>query len=168
MNFHRHEVMVAAEFFGQHAGKLRVHLVRGDVEQRHHEVVGIDLGDMLVENEPLFHQQTFQRAVILGPRLAKVLDLIGREYLLLQQKLDQQRLRVVGDFAGGCHGRYFAGFSRVVCRGGLGCDVQVAQLHDFPLARQQYFVRKNGGDEAAWGLVARLRNRLLLLVDVGR
>jgi len=86
--------MVAAELFWQHSGKLRVQFLRRDVEQRHHEVVGIDLGDMLVENEPLLHQQALQGAVILGPQLAKVLDLLGREYLLLQQKLDQKRLRI--------------------------------------------------------------------------
>ena len=100
--------------------------------KRHHQVVGIDLGDMLVENEPLFHQQTFQRAVILGPLLAEVLDLIGREYLLLQQKLDQQRLRIGGDFAGACHGRYFADFSGLLAAAGLAARFTVAQLHGFP------------------------------------
>ena len=85
-NLHRHEHVLAAELFGQHAGQLRVHVLRRNVEQRHHEVVGIDLGDMLVENEPLLHQQALQRAVILGSGLAEVLDLLGREYLLLQQR----------------------------------------------------------------------------------
>ena len=93
VKFHRHEVMVAAELFRKHAGKLRVQFLRRDVEQRHHEVVGIDLGDMLIEHEPLLHQQALQRAVILGARLAELLDLLGRENLLFQQELDQEWLR---------------------------------------------------------------------------
>ena len=48
LQFHRHHQVVAAELLGQQAGKLRVGLGGSHVEQRQHQIVGVDLGDVLV------------------------------------------------------------------------------------------------------------------------
>ena len=64
--------------------------LRRHVEQRQHQVVGIDLGDVLVHDQPLLNQHALQRAVVLGAGFSSRRDLLGREDLLLQQQLDQQ------------------------------------------------------------------------------
>ena len=115
---HRHQRVVAAELLRQHVGQLRVHLVGRHVEQRQHEVVGIDLGDVLVQDQPHFHQQTLQGAVVLGPpRQGSTCS--GVSISFSNRSWIQQRLRIRADFAGGCHGDYFSGFCGSFPRAGL-------------------------------------------------
>ena len=103
VQLHRHHQVLAAELFGQQAGQLRVGLGRGHVEQRQHQIVGVHLGNVLVLDQPRLDQHVSSGPWSLDRAFVHDGDLLGCEDLLLQQKLDQQRLRVF-QFGSAGHG----------------------------------------------------------------